>query len=59
MQTTYNFELFEKKKALVIFDEALTPLWKKFLLKQLFDAKLLIKKLPSFSVPKTTEVRHA
>ena len=42
-----------------IFDKAMTPLWKTFLqLKQLFNAKLLIFRLPSFSGPKSTVVRH-
>ena len=42
-----------------IFDKALMPFWKTFLwLKQLFNAKLLISRLPSFSVPKITVVRH-
>ena len=36
------------------FDKALTPFWKKFLkLKDLFDAKLLIKRLLYFNVQKT------
>ena len=53
-----NFELFDKKW-LTIFDKVLTPFWKTFLwLKQLFDAKLLILRLSSFSVPKITVVRH-
>ena len=43
VQTVQNFELFDKKW-LTIFDKVLTPFWKKFQwLKQLFDAKLLIK----------------
>ena len=29
-----------------------------YYLKQLFDAKLLIRRLPSFSLPKITVVRH-
>ena len=58
VQTTRNFELFDKKW-LTIFDKALTPFWKMFLyLKQLFNAKLLISRLPSFSVSKITVVRH-
>ena len=58
VQTTRNFELFDKKW-LTIFDKALTPFWKTFLyLKQLFNAKLLISRLPSFSVSKITVVRH-
>ena len=36
-----------------IFDKASTPFWNMFLyLKQMFDAKVLIRRLPSFSVPK-------
>ena len=35
------------------------PFWNMFLcLKQMFDAKILIKRLPSFSVPKITIIRH-
>ena len=42
-----------------IFDKALTPFWKTFLwLKQLFNAKLFISRLPSFSVPTITVVQH-
>ena len=42
-----------------IFEEELMPLWKTFLwLKQLFNAKPLISRLPSFCVPKTMVVRH-
>ena len=45
-------ELFDQK-ASTIFDKASTPFWNLFLwLKQMFDAKVLIKRLPSFSVPK-------
>ena len=63
VQTTRNFELFEKKKRKsflkTIFDKALTPFWKTFLsLKQLFNSKLLISRLPSVSVPKIALVRH-
>ena len=96
IQTTQNFELFDKKKKTknkkknkqtnkqtkkkekqnktkqnksknknkngffkTIFDEALTTFWTKFLLlKQLLNAKLLISRLPSFSVSKITIVRH-
>ena len=57
VKTTRNLELFDKnrfkKKPKNILDKALTPFWKTFLLlKQLFNAKLLIYRLPSFSVPK-------
>ena len=55
VQTTRNFELFDKKKMFfkTIFDKALAPFWKMFLkLKQLFYAKLLISRPPSVSVPK-------
>ena len=49
VQTTQNFELFDQKKN--IYDEALTPFWKMFLLlKQLFNAKLLIWRLQFFCV---------
>ena len=49
----------QKKKWLTIFDTALATFRKTFLeLKQLFDAKLLIWWLPSFSVPKITVVRQ-
>ena len=42
-----------------IFDKLLTPFSKTFLwLKQLLDAKLLIRRLPSISVSKITVVRH-
>ena len=61
VQTTRNFELFDKKIGFLktIFDKALTPFWETFLyLKQLFNAKLLIFRLPSFSIPKITVVRH-
>ena len=58
VQTIRNFEVFDKKW-LTIFYKVLTPFWKTFLwLKQLFDATQLIKRLPSFSVPKITVVRH-
>ena len=43
-----NFELFDKKW-LTIIDKVLTPFWKTFpWLKQLFNAKLLTSRLPSF-----------
>ena len=46
-------------KASSIFEKASTPYWKMFLsLNQLFYAKILIKRLPSFSVPKITVIRH-
>ena len=54
VRTIRNFMLFDKKW-LTIFDKVLTPFWKTFLwLKQLFDAKILIQRLSSFSVPKIT-----
>ena len=54
-QTTQNF-LTENEKMVSHFDKLLTPFWKTFLwLKQFFDAKLLIKRLSSFSVPKTSK----
>ena len=59
VQTTQNFELFDKKIVFfnAFFDKASTPFWKTFLqLKQLFNAKILISRLPSFSVPKITVV---
>ena len=56
--TTQRVVLFDKKW-LTMFDKVLTPFWKTFLwLKQLFDAKLLIQRLSSFSVPKITALRH-
>ena len=67
VQTTRNFELFDKKKKkkkkngffITIFDKELTPFWKTFLqLKLLFNAKLLIYRLSSFSVLKITALRH-
>ena len=61
IQTTRNFDLFDEKPGFfkTIFDKALTQFWKMFLwLKQLFNAKLSISRLPSFSVPKITVVRH-
>ena len=58
IRTRWKFELFDKK-ASTIFDKASTPFWNMFLkLKQMFDAKVLIKRLPSFSVPKITVIRH-
>ena len=55
--TVQNFELFDKNGQ--PFDKVLTPFWKMFLwLKQMFDAKLLIWRLSSFSVPKITVVQH-
>ena len=58
VRTIQNLVLFDKnKKSLTIFDKVLTPFWKTFLwLKQLFDAKILIQRLLSFSVPK---LRHS
>ena len=53
-----NFVFFDKKW-LKIFDKVLTPLWKTFLrLKLLLDAKILIQRLSSFSVPKIMALRH-
>ena len=53
-----NVELFDRNW-FTIFDIVLTPFWKMFLLlKQKFDAKLLVERLLSFSVPKITVVRH-
>ena len=50
-----NYELFCKK----MVEKVLTPFWKTLLWhKQLFDAKVLIKRLSSFIVPKTMVVRH-
>ena len=50
-----NFELFDKKERLNIFDKALMLFWKTYLhLKQLFDTRLLIWRQLSFSVPKIT-----
>ena len=58
VQTIQNLELFYKKW-LTIFDKVLTLFSKMFLwLKQLFDAKLLIQRLSSFSVPKIAVVQH-
>ena len=52
VRTTHYFELFDKKKMVIYFDKELTPFLKTFLLKQLFDARLLIWRLSSFSVSK-------
>ena len=58
IRTRWNFELFDKK-ASTIFDKASTPFWNMFMyLKQMFDAKVLIKRLPSFSVPKIILIWH-
>ena len=58
VRTVQNIKLFDKKW-LTIFDKVLMPFWKMFLcLKQLFGAKLLIKRLLSFSVPKIMEVQQ-
>ena len=58
VRTIQNFALFDKKW-LIIFDKVLTPFWETFLWpKQLFDAKILIQRLSSFSVPKITAFRH-
>ena len=54
LQHAISFFL-SKKKWLTVFDKALMLFWKTCLhLKQLFDARLLIWKQPSFSVPKIT-----
>ena len=62
VQTTPNFELFDRKNVFVfitIFEKELIPFWKPFLyLKLLFNAKLSIQRLSSFSVPKITALRH-
>ena len=61
VQTTQYFEIFDKKPRFfkTIFDKMLVPFLKTFLqLKQFFNAKLLISRLPSFSVPKITVVQH-
>ena len=51
VQNTQNFELLGKK-CLTFFEKALIPFWKRFLYnKQLFDAKIISKRLSSFSVP--------
>ena len=56
--TIQNVVFFDKKW-LSIFDKVLTPFWKTFLwLKQLFDAKILIQRLSSFSVPKIPSLQH-
>ena len=58
IRTIQNCVLFDKKW-FTIFEQVLTPFWKTFLwLKQLFDTKLLIYRLSSFSVPKITVVQH-
>ena len=58
IRTRWNFELSDKK-ASTIFDKVSTPFWNMFLLlKEMFDAKGLIKRLPSFSVPKITVIRQ-
>ena len=65
IQSTRHFELFMKKKqtknrfSKTIFDKALAIFWKTFpWLKQLFNAKLMISRLPSVSVSKLTLVQH-
>ena len=59
VRSIQNIELFDKKQCLIILDKVLTLFWKMFLsLKQMFDAKQLIKRLSSISVPKITVVRH-
>ena len=68
VQTTQNFTLFDTKQkreqnitefCKTIFDKALTLFWTTFLkLKQLFNSKILKSRLPSFSIPKITVVRH-
>ena len=61
VQITRNFEFFDNKTGLfkTIFDQALAPIRKTFLqLKQLFNAKVLISRLPSVSVSKMTLVRN-
>ena len=58
VRTIQNFEVFHEKW-LTIFDKGLTPFWMTFLwVKKIFDAKLLIQRLSSFSVPKFTVIRH-
>ena len=56
------FSFFDKKLEfffLILFDKALTPFCKTFQwLKQLFNGKLLIFRLLSFSVSKIMAVRH-
>ena len=55
VRTIQNFD----KKWLKFFDNVLTPFWKTFLrLKQMFDTRILIQRLTSFSVPKITALRH-
>ena len=62
VQTLRNFELFDKKpgfKKYTNFEKAKTPFWKALLwLNQLFNAKLMICRLPYFSVPKITVIWH-
>ena len=61
VQTTWNFELFDKKPGFLknIFWQSVDALLEDiFKLKQLFDAKLLISGQPTFSVPRITVVRH-
>ena len=56
-----KFELLDKKLSSfkTKFDKALTPFCKTFLwLKQLFDGKLLIFRLPFFGVPKFMVIQH-
>ena len=63
VQTRQKFEVFDKTKTVFfknhfwqIVDAILEDI--SVLLKQLFIAKLLISRLPSFSVSKITLVRH-
>ena len=60
---TRNFELPEKKKKnrvfKIIFWQSVDAILEMFLLlKLLFNAKLVIRRLPFFSVPKITAPRH-
>ena len=49
----------KKKASSIFFYKASTPFWKLVLtLKQLFNAKIVINRLPSFTVPKFTVIRQ-
>ena len=52
-----NFELFDKKW-LTIFDKVLTPFLANVSVIETIDAKLLISRLSSFSVPKIPVVQR-
>ena len=57
--TQYLEHLIEKYVFLTIFDKALTPFLEDVSVAEtIFNAKVLIYRLPSLSVPNITVVRH-